>query len=667
MNSSIQKTEPNSEEKEEEKTMGLNQLKVRMDEKLKRLNEVFNKTVKNFNLEGEKSGLNIVNDTITSDINGSTLRADETGLNPLPSKLVERLQSEDVVFSQIDKLNFDKKPDYIDKKREELDYLHINTSNDDQKLDRSYSNEIQNVDSSNHNKISDKFEHVETIEDISKIHGETNDRHTLNYHLHHKYNSTDNYNETLDLPEGTIPIDKSASEESQDGDSQTELDKEVIDDIVLDSQKLFSVVSTQVKDEVKVNDEKAHHNFGVDEELMHKIEESEREKEEEAKRAMDEIHDIESKMKLDQRVFNKVWQIRKNAYKEIADLLHFLCADNSSYGISEAERVQAFENFFPWLKSFIDDLNSTALVEGLNTFFVFITYSSDYRKQAMAVFFSKLEKILAHSNTHIPSLCNKIIQFAIKDLTNYMFGEIISKLSSMNNKTLQFITKLLGDMLLESDEGLALFTDNVLKKLLTESVKIMLSKAKNSVERKKIISPLIRAIYSVTMDDIETIKSNIGIIPKNNSDLEKILKNCEKLNFFKKFTLYGDLNALNTLNQSARDNKQSTNDDVETVSDIFNNQFYDIPHNSQLDSKRKIMESVNSRLSNCKQLKESDKDMEKVLPVLNTIIEDSNILLHTEGIKCLKYLSKLCNIGIKKSKLKLILLSSFDKVNLIQI
>ena len=83
---------------------------------------------------------------------------------------------------------------------------------------------------------------------------------------------------------------------------------------------------------------------------------------------------------------------------------------------------------------------------------------------------------------------------------------------------------------------------------------------------------------------------------------------------------------------------------------------------TQFQPKIKLLESTNNILSKVKNIKDKEKNLVDVYRTINYSIEDSNILIHLEGIKLLENICRLVQNFVNTQKLKALLETCFDKL-----
>ena len=82
----------------------------------------------------------------------------------------------------------------------------------------------------------------------------------------------------------------------------------------------------------------------------------------------------------------------------------------------------------------------------------------------------------------------------------------------------------------------------------------------------------------------------------------------------------------------------------------------------RFQAKIQILENANEILNKIKHVKDKNKNLIDIYKNINYSIEDSNILIHLEGIKLLENICRLINEHINIQQLKLILEKCFDKL-----
>ena len=360
------------------------------------------------------------------------------------------------------------------------------------------------------------------------------------------------------------------------------------------------------------------------------------------------LKEIENTLQLDERLTHKNREIRKNAIKE-------LCEMCTNFNNDEENREKAFECFSPWVKYCLEETNSYVIPESLNFFIHFNTLFPHFLSSSIKDFFDNIERY---------------INFGIQ---------------SINEKCFQILF-----MLFQEKKIFAQSLNYI--RILFEKIINIYSKTNSKLGKKrKIYSDLLIFIYNNIEDDYNTIRSNLKISSLKEIDLlfNKIKKNKENKY---KFRLYNEPNletSINTKNNNNNkinktpekkaknnDKKEKTeknnindliintnkNPDVNDILSIIPNGFFEYHFLTQFQAKIKLLESTNNILSKVKTIKDKEKNLIDVYRTINYSIEDSNILIHLEGIKLLENICRLVKNYINIQKLKLLLETCFDKL-----
>lgn len=90
------------------------------------------------------------------------------------------------------------------------------------------------------------------------------------------------------------------------------------------------------------------------------------------------------------------------------------------------------------------------------------------------------------------------------------------------------------------------------------------------------------------------------------------------------------------------------------LSSIIPDNFSEIPYITQINAKKKVMETFNNELERLvtKKSPVANKDYNLIFNVVTHMLEDSNALVYMEAIKTVEYLSILMGKAIKQQKLR---------------
>ena len=434
-------------------------------------------------------------------------------------------------------------------------------------------------------------------------------------------------------------------------------------------------------------------NSKLDQQIKIINEKSENNRLEEEKTQM-KIRQIENQLQLDERLTHNNREIRKNALKELSDMCQ------KDFNTNE-DRQKAFDYFSPWIKYCLEETNSYVIPECLNFFIIFNSLFPHFLNVSMKDFFDNVERFISFGMISINESCTKIflMLFNDKKLYNHTFNELIKLLTKSSSlKVIKFINEII----------LLLFHNNMLQenyiKILFEKIIQIFSNINNkNMEKKKIFEKLIKSIYFYIEDDYQIIKRYIKL--SSYKDLDILFNKINSSNLKKNlitFTLYPrplqtdidtqnnndcfnyndnsnervltekssshyksiyDKNNMNKTPKKGNNNAQiGLNGEVNDLISILPNEFFEYHYAVQFQAKMQILEKANEILNKIKFVKDKDKNLIDVYKTINHSIEDSNILIHLEGIKLLENICRLINENINIQKLKLILEKCFDKL-----
>ena len=431
-----------------------------------------------------------------------------------------------------------------------------------------------------------------------------------------------------------------------------------------------SFMSSIIENQIKKIDEKAQNELKKEEENLLKIREE------------------ESKLPFDQRLTSNNREIRKNAIKELSEM----CL--SDFNSSEEERKNFYECFNIWVKYIIEESNGYVLPECLNFFLIFNSIFPEYKENSFKDFIDNLERILNLGINNLNDLIIKIIFLFVdeKKYFNLMINELIKLINSNNLKVLKFLNEIFIELITNG------YLNEYYIKIIFEKIIVMyFSINLKNIEKKKIFTKFINEIFAVIEDDTITIRKNIKNI-NSYKDFDNLFKNSKKNKIEGlKIKLYkhennniehnnnnNNLNSERTnfseqnvndfnnnnnniekdYNYNKKDKNVSKTIVNEEINDIYNilpNDFFEYHFLTQFQEKLSILENANEILSQVKIIRDLDRNLIDFYKIINYSIEDSNILIHLEGIKLLKNLCRLFKNKLNENKLKLILNTTFDK------
>ena len=414
-----------------------------------------------------------------------------------------------------------------------------------------------------------------------------------------------------------------------------------------------------------------HKNF---QSQLRKIEETNETSKIEEEQNMQLIREMEKDLSIDQRLTHENREIRKNACKEITEM----CQNEFD---SEEDKKEFFEAFSPWVKFCIEETNAYVLPEALNYFITFNTVFPEQNSNSIKDFFDNIERIASFGISAINELCKRIIFLFVKDkkLFNMIQSELLKCLNNGSLKLIKFINDIYSEMINKN-----VLAENYIKLIFEKSIHIYNSNKGNvkNNEKRKNYGKLITFIYQIIEDDTNTIKHFVHMTSQKEFDslLSKVKKSNIKFRLYPKFD--GEQSErISTVNNNSDSNLNSSSiaqtkgniqekekncgmipEEVNDLSSVFPNDFFEYVFMTQFQEKLSVLEEVNKILPKIKIIRDKDnKNFTDIYKTIHLSIEDSNILIHLEGIKILGHIARLLMSDINVQKLKLILETCFDK------
>ena len=413
-----------------------------------------------------------------------------------------------------------------------------------------------------------------------------------------------------------------------------------------------------------------HKNF---QSQLKKIEETNETSKIEEEQNMQLIREMEKDLSIDQRLTHENREIRKNACKEITEM----CQNEFD---NDEDKKEFFEAFSPWVKFCIEETNAYVLPEALNYFITFNTIFPEQNSNSIKDFFDNIERIASFGISAINELCKRIIFLFVKDkkLFNMIQSELLKCLNNGSLKLIKFINDIYSEMINKN-----VLSENYIKLIFEKSIHIYNSNKGNvkNNEKRKNYGKLITFIYQIIDDDTNTIKHFVHMTSQKEFDslLSKVKKANTKFRLYPKFD--GEQSErISTVNNNSDSNLNSSSiaqtkgnvekeknygivpEEVNDLSSVFPNDFFEYVFMTQFQEKLSVLEEVNKILPKIKTIRDKDnKNFTDIYKTIHLSIEDSNILIHLEGIKILGHIARLLMSDINMQKLKLILETCFDK------
>lgn len=257
------------------------------------------------------------------------------------------------------------------------------------------------------------------------------------------------------------------------------------------------------------------------------------------------------------------------------------------------------------------------------------------------------------------------IYFKDKALFEQAFTELVKGLDKASVRFIKYLTDLFYDMIIKG-----FLSHNNIKTVFEKALQISLDTYSKNSDKTKLINKFIQMIYEIIQDDHNKIKQYIHIASIKDYDLlfSKVFKSCNIM-----FTLYPQVTCNNENNQTNSKEKEVNNasmpmngvdidnKDMNDLCLLLPKAFFEYNLLTVYNEKMSLLEEANSILSRIKEVLDKDKNYIEIYKIINYSIEDSNILIHLEGIKLFGQIARLLKSKINIQKAKTILEQCFDK------
>ena len=534
--------------------------------------------------------------------------------------------------------------------------IGINNLNNNNNIDNYYNNTFNNQNILGHNEIRKQYIQLDNNDDKNNLILRNNNLKTIQISKT-DYSNSDNYNYNFNY---------------------------------IDRGQRRNISPSSLVNKLSNNNTSVLLNLKLDQQIKIINEKSENNRLEEEKTQM-KIREIENKLQLDERLTHNNREIRKNALKELSDM----CQKDFT---TNEDKQKAFEYFSPWIKYCLEETNSYVIPESLNFFIIFNSLFPNFLNISIKDFLDNVERYISFGINSINESCIKIflMLFDDKKLYNQAFNELIKLLvKSSSLKTIKFLQDIII-ILFKKD----ILQENYIKILFEKIIQIYSKIDYKNNEKKKIFEKIIISMYLYIEDDYQTIKKNIKLSSyKELDNLFNKLYSSEYKKHMVTYTLYPrpiqtdiDINNNDSLNNtnnmtdrllSDKINNKSksiyekssipterknngvqigSNGEVNDIISVFPNEFFEYHFIVQFQQKMQILEGANEILNKIKFVKDKEKNLVDVYKTINYSIEDSNILIHLEGIKLLENICRLINKYINLQKLKFLLEACFEKL-----
>jgi len=396
------------------------------------------------------------------------------------------------------------------------------------------------------------------------------------------------------------------------------------------------------------------------------------EKETEQTRA--KVSEIESKLTLDKRLIEKMWQVRRNAYIELGKIFKGEIKENP------AQTGQ----YASWMNYILNENNLIALHEGLNTILMF-AQNSESVAPAIGLVPDLLDKMPIQRQQFQEIITKILLELVKRDQGAYIVNELLARFGSkkIGKAALFSITCLCS--ILESE----LYTEIDLKQVFKISTNIL----NTHKEIRPQLIKLLQDIYEIIDDSLESF---IGHFPETTKNLivkeiTEGLKLCKKRDLPEKIKLFTDSKLLpinileadkipaeqnlptqkkvQSMQKELRKGKSAVNlvqKSIEFINlyECVQDDILKLVYITKAEEKKSKLEEFNSALEGIisNKNKAEKKDYSGIISVLCTLLEDTNIFLQLEVIKTFQLLASLLNKDMQTHKPKQIVSKLLDKL-----
>jgi hypothetical protein len=172
---------------------------------------------------------------------------------------------------------------------------------------------------------------------------------------------------------------------------------------------------------------------------------------------LDEQKNEELNLNLADRLPHKKWQIRKNAYTEIADMFQGKAnGDTFAFLGPNDEEIEynPLTKYEEWIIRIIRDTNLIAQYEGLNTLLVFLHCSPEVKNTTMSTLPDLLDKV-NHKKNNFKDITVKIIETMFeRDMGHHILPELLKRFKTARNKDItEFVIQIL-ELIITKDKYL---------------------------------------------------------------------------------------------------------------------------------------------------------------------------------------------------------------------
>lgn len=382
---------------------------------------------------------------------------------------------------------------------------------------------------------------------------------------------------------------------------------------------------------------------------------------------IDEQKNEELSLSMPERLSHSKWQIRKNAYTEIASMFEQF-ASGKQFFIAGTNDVpieyNPYEKYQEWLIRMIRDTNLIAQYEGLNTLLVYITYSQDIKNATLSTLPDLLDKI-NHKKNNFRDITIRIIETMFeKDMGHHIVPELLKRFkTARNNEITEFSIQLLELIVTKNN-----YMEVLNLKHIFNGIANTLVNRDNKIRDAGL--QLLKEMYIRVDDDCNSIIDKLKHLrPVLKKEIRTSLTDLEKIGGSEYYRIFQKVPAKENqeveesqnlpserptedikVTDVSQDHPKDNNDDSKTcLVNLVSENFEKLPYVNQIiEKKNELLELYNKLKHVYVQDGElGDGDNYKVYNVLTLMLEDTNALVCMEAIRIVEMLAKLRDTGLK--------------------
>ncbi len=382
------------------------------------------------------------------------------------------------------------------------------------------------------------------------------------------------------------------------------------------------------------------------------------EKESEETRA--KVSGIEGRLGLEDRLVEQTWQVRRNAYAELAKIFSGEIKPDStaSEGKDDANAKPA-EHYASWLSYILKENNLIALHEGLGTVLIY-TQNATALSPAVGLVPDLLDKMPLHKPQFQEIVTKILCELVKRDQAHYVVSELAGRFATKKSgKGSPFPINCLCAMLKTE-----LYEEIELKQVYRAAAA---SLGNGQREVKLSTVRLMQTIFEVVDDSVEVFVSHLpeGTKPFLVKELADTLRSTPKRQVGEKVRLFAEGSEAGGAGPASEEQKkqpgaqaqtrkerakklsstQLVQQQQETVNlyDFVNEEVFKLVYVTKAEEKKMKIEELNIALEGLEKqgCRVEKKDYSGLVNVLCTLLEDTNVFLQLEVLKCLQHLTAL--------------------------